>query len=643
MTQATPLPTSTRIAGLATAAAAIACLGAADGLHPALVPVSVVAMALAELLTMRRSPRTNASLRAVVLPVALVLCTGPAMLALLRANGDPELVRTAGARLAAGALVVFPLAGSARRDLLTRLALAAVTAGLAASIGGATVLLPGLLFLASALVLLAVLERDRLTPLRIASRASAPTVRSVRSVPRPAASVPRPALAAGVALLATGLLAVTLAGAVTLPTPHAGRNGGSGVNGEAGTPASGGDRLSSSTGHLDLRQRGDLPHEPVAQVATADPLLWRSSVLTGYDGNTWRALGSSGTETAPGPQAADRTDAVTLLGPGDRVLLSPGVVTGLEPAGGRGLGYGNARRTASDSYTVTSAVPTVGPDDRTPVAEPTSDQRALELPELPARVVDLARGLTAGASTRTEAVDAIVRHLRETYRYRLDSAVPDRGTDAVDDFLFRTREGFCEQFASAAAVLLRAVGVPTRLAVGYADGNPSNGGRLLRGSDAHAWIEVEYPDAGWVAVDPTAGVRRADGDASGWRAWLSTHGTGTALLALVGLAGGVALGVGQAAAQRRRQERGLDPLDRALSRLDRRLGVARRRPDETLREFADRLPLTADERSAVLVAEASRYAPAAPDQRTRRTAADVLIRFPGRRNGSGRRRPTARR
>jgi hypothetical protein len=80
--------------------------------------------------------------------------------------------------------------------------------------------------------------------------------------------------------------------------------------------------------------------------------------------------------------------------------------------------------------------------------------------------------------------------------------------DAVDHFLFDTRRGFCEHIASAMAVLLRAEGIPTRVVTGYGPGerNPFTGYYEVRYSDAHAWIEVYYPQVGWVPYDPTFGV-----------------------------------------------------------------------------------------------------------------------------------------
>ncbi len=108
------------------------------------------------------------------------------------------------------------------------------------------------------------------------------------------------------------------------------------------------------------------------------------------------------------------------------------------------------------------------------------------------------------------------------------------GREAVDDFLFHTREGFCEHYASSFTVLMRAAGIPARVVTGYQGGywNKLGNYLLVRRSDAHAWSEVWLAGRGWVPVDPTAAVRpervslgaaAAAGDQIGWtrRSWLA--------------------------------------------------------------------------------------------------------------------------
>jgi transglutaminase-like putative cysteine protease len=133
--------------------------------------------------------------------------------------------------------------------------------------------------------------------------------------------------------------------------------------------------------------------------------------------------------------------------------------------------------------------------------------RYLQLPPMPERVGALARAITAGQPTQYDRVVAVARHLWRHYRYDL-TIPPQRGDgDAVDYFLFEERRGYCEQFASAMAVLLRAAGIPARLVTGYTSGtlNPVTGLFEVRNSDAHAWVEVFFPGMGWVEFEPTPG------------------------------------------------------------------------------------------------------------------------------------------
>jgi len=101
----------------------------------------------------------------------------------------------------------------------------------------------------------------------------------------------------------------------------------------------------------------------------------------------------------------------------------------------------------------------------------------------------------------------VLQHFnQQPFHYSLDS--PLLGRDAVDEFLFDTRTGFCEHYASAFAVMMRMAGIPARIVTGYMGGwyNPLGDYYLVRQSDAHAWAEVWLPAKGWTRVDPTAAV-----------------------------------------------------------------------------------------------------------------------------------------
>jgi len=119
----------------------------------------------------------------------------------------------------------------------------------------------------------------------------------------------------------------------------------------------------------------------------------------------------------------------------------------------------------------------------------------------------LARRLRAGVGSDESYIDAVMRMFNEqAFYYTLDP--PQLGRDSVDEFLFRTRRGFCEHYASAFGVLMRAAGIPSRVVVGYQGGllNPLSGHLVVRQRDAHAWNEVWLEGKGWTRVDPTSAV-----------------------------------------------------------------------------------------------------------------------------------------
>ncbi len=101
---------------------------------------------------------------------------------------------------------------------------------------------------------------------------------------------------------------------------------------------------------------------------------------------------------------------------------------------------------------------------------------------------------------------ALAHFNQEKFVYTLEP--PLLGKNSVDDFMFRTRRGFCEHYASAFAVLMRAAGIPTRVVTGYLGGEWNDLGKyyVVRQSDAHAWNEVWLEKQGWVRIDPTAAI-----------------------------------------------------------------------------------------------------------------------------------------
>jgi transglutaminase-like putative cysteine protease len=388
-------------------------------------------------------------------------------------------------------------------------------------------------------------------------------------------------------------------------------------------------------GSIDLRARGALSNTPVFEVAAGSPTYWQAAVFNEFDGTHWLASGPSspwsgstsvgGIQVAPADLVAaagevtrqytvrvlEGTPLDVVIGPGRPVAYTgQGIVT----TDRSGTAHITGGPSAGSTYEVTSAVPHDQSDAALLASSGSADidAQSLEVPaDLPGRVTALAASLVAGAGSRLAAVNAVDDYLRANETYNLNSPEPAQAADAVDDFLFVSHQGFCEQFATAAVVMLRSQGIPARLVTGYVDGDLTStpGQRVFRGSDAHAWVQVYYPGVGWVNSDPTAGsvaqvsghsIRQRIG-AELTRLWHRVPGGRWGALICVAL--GVVLGIGLAEIGRRwlrhrRRFAGVDrgrvgdgPILAAYLRLDVALhGLDRARaPSESLEEVARRL------------------------------------------------------
>jgi protein-glutamine gamma-glutamyltransferase len=137
----------------------------------------------------------------------------------------------------------------------------------------------------------------------------------------------------------------------------------------------------------------------------------------------------------------------------------------------------------------------------------------LQLPPLDQRVRDLARRITAQAATPYDKAAAIESYLLSNYRYTLN-LTGRPGEDALARFLFVTRAGHCEYFATAMTILLRTLDIPARYVNGFLPGEYNDVGNdyVVRASDAHSWVEVYFPGYGWLTFDPTpAGAASSSG------------------------------------------------------------------------------------------------------------------------------------
>ena len=162
----------------------------------------------------------------------------------------------------------------------------------------------------------------------------------------------------------------------------------------------------------------------------------------------------------------------------------------------------------------------------------------LRLPSLDARVPQLAAQITRSASNDFDKAAAIENYLRTRFGYTLQ--LPQTPVkDPIANFLFERRQGHCEYFASSMAVMLRTIGIPSRVVTGFRSDefNDLTGNYVVRAKDAHAWVEAYFPGYGWQTFDPTPaggsgspqGWNRlalyVDAMASFWRDWVVSYDT----------------------------------------------------------------------------------------------------------------------
>ncbi|MBZ5565617.1 MAG: DUF3488 and transglutaminase-like domain-containing protein [Acidobacteriia bacterium] len=128
----------------------------------------------------------------------------------------------------------------------------------------------------------------------------------------------------------------------------------------------------------------------------------------------------------------------------------------------------------------------------------------LRLPDLNPQIAELASRITAPADNNYDRAVAVQNYLRDNFRYTLDpTAIEPK--DPIGSFLFKSKSGYCEYFAAAMAVMLRTLNIPARLVNGFQTGSYNRIGKdfVVRARDAHSWVEVYFPDYGWIPFDPT--------------------------------------------------------------------------------------------------------------------------------------------
>jgi transglutaminase-like putative cysteine protease len=302
---------------------------------------------------------------------------------------------------------------------------------------------------------------------------------------------------------------------------------------------------------LDTSVRGDLGDELVMRVRAPEPAFWRGQTFTEFDGRTWTVSPDLGQQQR-GPTIDVQPTVGDALGgsvPTGELVQTyfveqdlPNIVFAAYRAeqvifdGSLWTRPDGALRsdvtlTAGSVYTVISQRPQVNAD----ILRSQGDLGAffagfrdvvggdeidpfLELPESTSqRTIDLATTLRSPGQSTYDTILAYEAWLGANTEYDLDAPVPADGADAVDDFLFESQLGYCEQIASTLTIMLRSQGVPARLATGYVPGERDrvSGVWNVRARDAHAWVEVWFPETGWQAFDPTAEVPLAADAGSG--------------------------------------------------------------------------------------------------------------------------------
>lgn len=238
-------------------------------------------------------------------------------------------------------------------------------------------------------------------------------------------------------------------------------------------------------------------------------MYWRGPVFWDFDGQSWQTsfLSRVPADNKPDPTTAPYRYRIQMEPTEQRWLFALDYPA-LEPRGS----------TLTMDYQLLAKRPVTELYDYLMASDPSfADSPRLRHPvrfkalELPAgfnpRTAEMMAKWRNEAGSDTELIQRVLTWFnREQFHYTLNPPLLSR--DTVDEFLFDTREGFCEHYASAFTVMMRMAGVPARVVTGYQGGWYNNIGSyvLVRQSDAHAWSEVWLNGKGWTRVDPTAAV-----------------------------------------------------------------------------------------------------------------------------------------
>src|SRR5215217_6389977 len=284
--------------------------------------------------------------------------------------------------------------------------------------------------------------------------------------------------------------------------------------------------------YMDLRSRGRLSDEVVMKVRSEEGVPYRGVVFDDYNGKGWEistgddaekldsddvrfdTFTAQNAEPAQGPfrevaqvfHVEEDSSNIIFGAYHPETVYFPTSTIEIDPYGALRAPY---KIPSGSTYSVISHVPNASADQLRSAGTVYPQEIESKYTQLPPTGLDrtraLAARLTEGTKTPYDAVLKMNEYLKTTYPY--DLSIPPQGEDmdAVEYFLFEQRRGYCEQFSSSLAVMARSQGIPARVATGYAPGeyNPFTGYYDVRASDAHAWVEVYFPQYGWTTFDPT--------------------------------------------------------------------------------------------------------------------------------------------
>lgn len=258
-------------------------------------------------------------------------------------------------------------------------------------------------------------------------------------------------------------------------------------------------------------------------VRASNRAYWRLTALDSFDGNIWSSNNSyqrAGEKLArlgPRPPASEEiiqefsiTELSSIWLPTAYEPTEIGGIDGVSYNPDSGSAISRFPTTDGLEYRVRSERPSLTRADLSSgrALSPASLRSHLDLAGVPARVQQLAREIVgaAGAESPFQRALALQNHLRDNFVYDIN-VNQGHGGSALESFLFDTRRGYCEQFAGSYAALARAVGLPSRVAVGFTPGDfdQAAGVYRVKGIHAHAWPEVFIESVGWVLFEPTPG------------------------------------------------------------------------------------------------------------------------------------------